>query len=206
MTVAELAQAMPDVARHFWGEPNPRHSSKKELRWGTNGARSVDVGKGSWFDHEAGEGGGVIDFLKREGVGRSADGSAARLRQHQQRPRKFQLKIVASLRLHRRIRHAAVPGLPPRAEILPPTAPGTTGRSTDKVKDGWVWSVKGVRQVPFRLPELIEALALEHRRVRRRGREGRSHARPPRHPGDLQRRWRRTSGTRPLPSTWPAPM
>ena len=53
MTVAELAQAMPDVARHFWGEPNPRHSSKKELRWGTNGARSVDVGKGTWFDHEA---------------------------------------------------------------------------------------------------------------------------------------------------------
>ena len=26
-----------------------------------------------------------------------------------------------------------------------------------------MWSVKGVRQVPFRLPELIEALALEHR-------------------------------------------
>ena len=33
----------------------------------------------------------------------------------------------------------------------------------NKVKDGWVWSVKGVRQVPFRLPELIEALTLEHR-------------------------------------------
>ena len=35
---------------------------------------------------------------------------------------------------------------------------------TDKVKDGWVWSVKDVvPKVPFRLPELIEALALEHR-------------------------------------------
>ena len=33
----------------------------------------------------------------------------------------------------------------------------------DKVKNGWVWSVKGVRQVPFRLPELLEALALEQR-------------------------------------------
>src|SRR4051794_20865151 len=63
MTAAELAEAMPDVARRFWGEPNPRHSSKKELRWGSNGARSVDVTKGTWFDHEAGQGGGVLDFL-----------------------------------------------------------------------------------------------------------------------------------------------
>ena len=69
MTVAELAEAMPDVARRFWGEPNPRHSSKKELRWGTNGARTVDVPKGTWFDHEAGQGGGVLDFLRRQRVG-----------------------------------------------------------------------------------------------------------------------------------------
>src|SRR6476659_2367713 len=65
---AELVRIMPDVARHFWGEPNRRHSSPKELRWGTNGARSVDVGKGTWFDHEAKEGGGVLDLLQRQGV------------------------------------------------------------------------------------------------------------------------------------------
>jgi predicted P-loop ATPase len=28
----------------------------------------------------------------------------------------------------------------------------------DKVKDGWVWTTKGVRQVPYWLPELIEAI------------------------------------------------
>src|SRR5262249_35208541 len=28
-----------------------------------------------------------------------------------------------------------------------------------KVHDGWVWSIKGVRQIPYRLVELIEALA-----------------------------------------------
>ena len=38
-----------------------------ELRWGTNGARCVDIAKGTWFDHEAKQGGGVIDLLKREG-------------------------------------------------------------------------------------------------------------------------------------------
>ena len=79
MTAAELARIMPDVARHFWGEPNPRHSNGKELRWGTNGSRSVDLAKGVWHDHEANEGGGVIDLLKREGVRRSM-GMAARLK------------------------------------------------------------------------------------------------------------------------------
>ena len=76
MTAAELARIMPDVARHFWGEPNHHHSNGKELRWGTNGARSVDVGKGTWFDHEAKEGGGVIDLLKREGVPIHGNGCA----------------------------------------------------------------------------------------------------------------------------------
>ena len=50
MTGDQLASIMPEVARHFWGEPNPRHSNGKELRWGTNGARCVDLAKGTWFD------------------------------------------------------------------------------------------------------------------------------------------------------------
>jgi putative DNA primase/helicase len=32
----------------------------------------------------------------------------------------------------------------------------------DKIKDGWVWSVKGVKQVPYRPPDLAEAIANEH--------------------------------------------
>jgi hypothetical protein len=34
-------------------------------------------------------------------------------------------------------------------------------RQRRPLKDGWEWSVKGVRLVPFKLPELIEALASE---------------------------------------------
>jgi 5S rRNA maturation endonuclease (ribonuclease M5) len=163
MTVAELAQAMPDVARHFWGEPNPRHSSKKELRWGTNGARSVDVGKGTWFDHEAGEGGGVIEFLKRQGVWEIPQW----LKQHgfsdtdDDRPKRF--KIVATYdytdesgTLLFQVCRLEPKSFRQRRRARPDDPP-------DKVKDGWVWSVKGVRQVPFRLPELIEALTLEYR-------------------------------------------
>jgi hypothetical protein len=34
-------------------------------------------------------------------------------------------------------------------------------RRRDPHKAGWTWSVKGVRQVPYRLPELIQAIALD---------------------------------------------
>jgi len=160
---AELVRIMPDVARHFWGEPNRRHSSPKELRWGTNGARSVDVGKGTWFDHEAKEGGGVIDFLKREGVREIPQW----LKQHgfgdtdDDRPKRF--KIVATYdytdesgTLLFQVCRLEPKSFRQRRRARPDDPP-------NKVKDGWVWSVKGVRQVPFRLPELIETLTLEHR-------------------------------------------
>jgi hypothetical protein len=68
MTRDDLAKIMPDIARRFWGEPNRRHSKNGELRWGTHGARAVSIEKGTWFDHECKEGGGVDDFLLREGV------------------------------------------------------------------------------------------------------------------------------------------
>lgn len=54
------------VARHLWGEPNAKQSKKTELRWGKNGSRSLVVEKGTWFDNEAKEGGGVLDLVKRE--------------------------------------------------------------------------------------------------------------------------------------------
>ena len=31
-----------------------------------------------------------------------------------------------------------------------------------KIRDGWVWSVQGVRVVPYKLPELLEAIANQH--------------------------------------------
>ena len=41
-------------------------SNARELRYGTHGSLSVDLQKGTWFDHELGEGGGCIDFIMQE--------------------------------------------------------------------------------------------------------------------------------------------
>lgn len=63
---ADFAAAMVPVARAIWGEPNKALSKAGELRYGNGGSRSVDVKKGTWFDHENQVGGGVIDLVKRE--------------------------------------------------------------------------------------------------------------------------------------------
>jgi AAA domain len=74
--MADFARHMEAVARRILGDPNPRHSKKNELRWGTNGSLSVDLIKGTWFSHELQAGGGVLDFIVNEVPG-VADSAAA---------------------------------------------------------------------------------------------------------------------------------
>lgn len=67
MSNADFASIIIDVAKHFWGEPNPKLSSKMELRWGGQGSRAVFLdGPGNWKDFEADIGGGVIDLVMTE--------------------------------------------------------------------------------------------------------------------------------------------
>jgi 5S rRNA maturation endonuclease (ribonuclease M5) len=164
MTGDQLASIMPELARHFWGEPNPARSTRTELRWGGNGARSVDLAKGAWFDFEANEGGGVLDLLKREHVAEPwqwlrENGFA----EHRNNGAGARPNIVATYDYtdeHGDLLSQVVRLDPKTFRQRRPARPDDP---PDRVKDGWIWNVKGVRQVPFRLPELIEALALERR-------------------------------------------
>ena len=52
------------VAKHYLGEPFSK--SDREWRYGNKGSLSIDLNKDAWFDHEAAEGGGVVDFIKRQ--------------------------------------------------------------------------------------------------------------------------------------------
>lgn len=60
-----LAAAMPDVASRLLGEPNRRLSSRRDWRYGSKGSLSINPESGVWHDHEAGEGGGVLDLVRR---------------------------------------------------------------------------------------------------------------------------------------------
>src|SRR5262249_37070186 len=66
----DLIALIEPLARKFFGKPNdnavPRNKRGKELRFGSNGSMKIDLAKGTWYDFEDKEGGGVLDLVKRE--------------------------------------------------------------------------------------------------------------------------------------------
>ena len=156
----DFADRIDQVARRLLGDPNPRHSSRDEWRYGTNGSLSVKVGgehRGTWRDHEVGTGGGVLDLIVRERGGDRKDAvewlkaefgdiagrtGAVWRTAHRRR-----------LRLHRRSRRTAVRG----GALC--TQKDFRQRRPDG-RGGHVWNLKDIRIVPYRLPEILEALAL----------------------------------------------
>lgn len=173
---SDLGRHMEAVARALLGDPNPRLSSVTELRWGSHGALSVDLKKGVWHDHQSGEGGGVLDLLRRErGI---ANGAAF----------EFLAEIgieVGDERLNdrREAGRAKSAGKPKLGPIVatyvyedeagkpvlrvnrhePKTfrqwRPAQAGDDPSRIRDGWFPSFKGCRHVPYRLPEMMEDIA-----------------------------------------------
>ena len=161
MTI-EFAQIIGPLAQLLLGEPNRAMSSDVELRYGAHGSLSVDLAKGTWFDHEANEGGGALDLVARE------------------------TKLVGLDRLHWLKQQGLMAGRPS------PDQPGRGTDDHDRQegsivatydycdqdgtllfqvcrytpKDfrqrrpdgngGWVWNVKDVTPVPYRLPQVID--------------------------------------------------
>lgn len=157
------------VARHFWGDPTPKHSKPgKELRWGKNGSKSLRLDKGTWYDNEAKEGGGVLDLVKREASGiHDAKDAVAYLREQG-----FDLPD------DRRPAPAAKQSEPERRPEIVATysyadeagkelfqvvrfEPKTfRQRKPDKkVRGGYDWKMQGVRIVPYRLPQILAAIS-----------------------------------------------
>jgi RecA-family ATPase len=164
-----LASLIEPVARELLGEPNKQLSSKKELRFGARGSLSVDLGKGTWYDHEANEGGGTLDLVTR-GTGRKEQARFEWLEQHG-----YEVPGRDAPRTNGHTRHDG-PKLGPVVAAYDYTDEGGDllfqvtrhdpkdfrQRSRDQATGEWTWKVKGVRQVPYRLPDLIEAISNEH--------------------------------------------
>lgn len=67
MNAAEtFAPLLGKVAIELLGKPEHTNGNGATLRWRTRGSLKVDVKEGTWFDHEAKEGGGTIDLVMRE--------------------------------------------------------------------------------------------------------------------------------------------
>lgn len=164
-----LASLIEPVARELLGEPNKALSSKKELRFGARGSLSVDLEKGTWYDHEANEGGGTLDLVTR-GTGRKEQSRFEWLDEHG-----YEVPGRDAPRTNGHARHngeklgpivAAYDYTDESGDLLFQVTRHNPKdfrqRSRDRATGEWTWKVKGVRQVPYRLPELIEAISNEH--------------------------------------------
>jgi hypothetical protein len=158
------------IAIKLLGEPNAM-SSEHELRFGTHGSLSVDLAKGVFFDYELGEGGGVYDLIRREGHdpqewlerhgfgcgtisrrkpknGNGAEGARPWLLV---KTWSYTNKNGAEVYQVRRFENGKI---------------GKDGKPEKKYyqrrpdgNGGYINNIDGVRQVPYRLPQFIEAIA-----------------------------------------------
>jgi putative DNA primase/helicase len=76
----EFVRAMGPVARKLLGEPTKENKAKRELRFNQRFSLSVNLEDGTWFDHEANQGGGVLDFVQTYGAATDKDSAVAWLR------------------------------------------------------------------------------------------------------------------------------
>ncbi len=149
----EFVRAIGPVARELLGEPNRALSSKAELRFGTRGSLAVELAAGTWFDHELGQGGGLLDLVQRE---RRTDRPGALAWLHD---RKHLPPPTAGRARRREVAAYAYTdedgvGL---FEVVRFEPKDFRQRRPDG--DGWSWSTRGTRRVLFRLPEVLEAVA-----------------------------------------------
>jgi len=69
MTDANQGAHIETVARRLLGEPNREKSTKHQLRFGTHGSMAVEIGgnkAGTWYDFQDEVGGGVVELVQRE--------------------------------------------------------------------------------------------------------------------------------------------
>ncbi|STX84931.1 putative conjugative transfer protein TraI [Legionella donaldsonii] len=59
----ELTHQMASLTHHLLGEPNHSLSSKTNLRYGSKGSLSINLGKGLWFNFETGEKGNALQLI-----------------------------------------------------------------------------------------------------------------------------------------------
>ncbi|MBK8176635.1 MAG: hypothetical protein IPK66_15620 [Rhodospirillales bacterium] len=151
----QLDQRIEEIARRLLGEPNRALSTRNQLRFGRNGSLAVEIAgarRGRWYDHEQKQGGGALDLVVRcTGLSRrdAAEQAAGELGLDVERRSSPRRRIVATYDY--RDETGAVLFQVVRY------APKTFRQRCPDGRGGWSWRVRGIRQVPYRLPELLGA-------------------------------------------------
>ena len=175
------------VARALLGEPNERLSKPNELRFGTHGSVAVDLAKGTFYDHESNEGGGVLDLVRIKSDSAKTRADAAKWLEHagfvqggkksnghDQNLKNTNQQKTPHPCLEPTPSHEVMKSWPSEQQTMQTVAAAydycdeagalvfqvlryepKTFRQRRPEGSGWSWSVKGVRVLPYRLPELL---------------------------------------------------
>jgi hypothetical protein len=150
----DLRPHTEQIARRLFGTPNERLSTRRQLRFGSNGSLAVEIAgakRGQWYDHEAVVGGGPWELLTIKGS--MTNGAAVGWLQTE-----FGIEIKPARTS--RVAVAIYDYRNEQGELLFQVCRFEPKDFRQRRPDGkgcWIWKVQGTRQVPYRLPELLAA-------------------------------------------------
>ena len=148
---ADVASLVEPVARALLGEPNQSLSKGGELRFGSNGSLRVSLQgahRGTWRDHEANVGGGVLDLIVHKRGGDRQD-AAEWLRQN------FEARQTAGRIV------ATYPYTDTNGELVHEVVrydPKSFRQRRPDGKGGHVWNIQGVPAILYNLPAVHSAI------------------------------------------------
>ncbi len=161
---------MGQVAQRLLGQPSTKHKCGLEWRYGTRGSLSIDLRKGVYFDHETGQGGGVLELIVRE-IGGDRSGAdkwlvdnsfhAAGAISNRPEPDRHRTSTKSNGIGGRRIT-ATYKYVDETGNTLFQVVrfdPKDFRQRRPIGQGGYVWNLDGVRLVLYRLPELARAVA-----------------------------------------------
>jgi hypothetical protein len=139
------------VALRLLGKPTQQRNG--EWRYGTRGSLAIDLKNGRWFDHEANVGGGVLGLIRRHGHDRPLTWLACEglLTNEPQGNGHTEPKIVA-----------VYDYCDEKGELLFQVVrfePKDFRQRKPDGHGGWIWKLGDTRRIPYRLPELLRAVA-----------------------------------------------
>jgi hypothetical protein len=140
-----------DLAPDVFGPLNRKLSKPGDLRFGTNGSKSVDPEEQVWYDHEAKTGGGYVKLLEMAGGSPKKNGRSSEFRAPTGMVRELG-KPVAWWDYH-----DADGATVARVVRFEPPGCDKTFRQCRPDGDRWKWRTKDIQIPLYRLPDLLRA-------------------------------------------------
>ena len=149
--MTNIAAHAEAVAKAYWGEPAVRRGHI--LRWGTHGSKELDLRKGTWFDFENNEGGGVVDLV-RKNEGATIMGSIPDILE-----KKFGIQKQAQVSLQpARFMSACYDYVDENGEVryqVRRYEPKTFRQCRPDGNGGWLYNMQDVEALPYNLHKIL---------------------------------------------------